>query len=174
MSERARGFESHPLRQHSTFVSFGGEAGLQPRALAFGIALAGSNPTLSASLRLGRRIAPAKSFKRALYSRRSVQTSTRHYTGLTSDLNQRLYWHNAGQTVDSPRPSLDPVCRVSLQRRAHCAALREILMSRPNVREASLRRSRGAWRVTIACSDDGCGRDSGRILATEARTGLGK
>jgi len=59
--------ESHPLRHHSTFVSFRGEAGLQLRghrlrlglaesnptlsggALAFGIALAASNPTLSAN-----------------------------------------------------------------------------------------------------------------------------
>jgi len=41
--------------------------------------------------------------KTIVYVLRSAQSSTRRYTGLTSDLGRRLQWHNAGQNVDTAR-----------------------------------------------------------------------
>ena len=41
--------------------------------------------------------------KTIVYMLRSDSNPTRHYTGLTSDLEQRLRWHNAGQNVDTAR-----------------------------------------------------------------------
>ena len=40
---------------------------------------------------------------RIVYILRSVNDPDRHYTGLTSDLAQRLAWHNAGQNVHTAR-----------------------------------------------------------------------
>ena len=37
--------------------------------------------------------------KRTVYILESVPNPERHYVGLTSDLPQRLVWHNAGQNV---------------------------------------------------------------------------
>jgi predicted GIY-YIG superfamily endonuclease len=34
---------------------------------------------------------------------RSDSDQSRHHTGLTSDLDKRLKWHNAGQNVDTAR-----------------------------------------------------------------------
>jgi putative endonuclease len=39
--------------------------------------------------------------KTIVYILRSERDPSRHYTGLTSDLDQRLYWHNAGQNTDT-------------------------------------------------------------------------
>jgi putative endonuclease len=41
--------------------------------------------------------------KTIVYMLRSDSDPTRHYTGLTSDFEQRLRWHNAGQNVDTAR-----------------------------------------------------------------------
>ena len=38
-----------------------------------------------------------------VYILRSDSNQSRHYTGLTSDLEKRLKWHNAGQNVDTAR-----------------------------------------------------------------------
>jgi putative endonuclease len=39
--------------------------------------------------------------KNTVYILRSDKDPSRHYTGLTSDLDKRLRWHNAGQNVDT-------------------------------------------------------------------------
>ena len=39
--------------------------------------------------------------KTIVYMIRSDRDPRRHYTGLTSDFEQRLRWHNAGQNVDT-------------------------------------------------------------------------
>jgi len=36
--------------------------------------------------------------KRFVYVLRSVRDPERHYVGLTADVDQRLAWHNAGQS----------------------------------------------------------------------------
>ena len=41
--------------------------------------------------------------KKTVYILRSDCNPSRHYTGLTSDLDKRLRWHNAGQNVDTAR-----------------------------------------------------------------------
>ena len=42
--------------------------------------------------------------KNTVYILRSDSNQSRHYTGLTSDLEKRLKWHNAGcQNVDTAR-----------------------------------------------------------------------
>lgn len=41
--------------------------------------------------------------KTTVYVLRSEINPTRHYTGLTSDLEKRLRWHNAGQNLDTAR-----------------------------------------------------------------------
>ena len=41
--------------------------------------------------------------KNIVYMIRSDRDPSRHYTGLTSDLEKRLRWHNAGQNVDTAR-----------------------------------------------------------------------
>ena len=41
--------------------------------------------------------------KNTVYILRSEINPARHYTGLTSDLEKRLKWHNAGQNVDTAR-----------------------------------------------------------------------
>jgi putative endonuclease len=41
--------------------------------------------------------------KTVVYVLRSESNTTRRYTGLTSDLGQRLQWHNAGQNIDTAR-----------------------------------------------------------------------
>ena len=41
--------------------------------------------------------------KNTVYMLRSVSNPSRHYTGVTSDLDKRLKWHNAGQNVDTAR-----------------------------------------------------------------------
>ena len=41
--------------------------------------------------------------KNTVYILRSESNRSRHYTGLTSDLDKRLKWHNAGQNVDTAR-----------------------------------------------------------------------
>ena len=38
-----------------------------------------------------------------VYMLRSDANPSRHYTGLTSNFEQRLLWHNAGQNVDTAR-----------------------------------------------------------------------
>jgi putative endonuclease len=38
-----------------------------------------------------------------VYMLRSDTDPSRHYTGLTSNLERRLQWHNAGQNVDTAR-----------------------------------------------------------------------
>jgi putative endonuclease len=39
--------------------------------------------------------------KTIVYVLRSVSSPTRRYTGLTSEIERRLQWHNAGQNVDT-------------------------------------------------------------------------
>ena len=39
--------------------------------------------------------------KTIVYILRSDRNPSRHYTGMTSDLEKRLRWHNAGQNVDT-------------------------------------------------------------------------
>ena len=41
--------------------------------------------------------------KNIVYMIRSDSDPSRHYTGLTSNLEKRLRWHNAGQNVDTAR-----------------------------------------------------------------------
>ena len=41
--------------------------------------------------------------KTIVYMLRSDRDPSRHYTGLTSDFDRRLQWHNAGQNVDTAR-----------------------------------------------------------------------
>ncbi|HEU4678814.1 MAG TPA: GIY-YIG nuclease family protein [Terrimicrobiaceae bacterium] len=41
--------------------------------------------------------------KTIVYMLRSDREPSRHYTGLTSNLERRLRWHNAGQNVDTAR-----------------------------------------------------------------------
>jgi predicted GIY-YIG superfamily endonuclease len=41
--------------------------------------------------------------KNIVYVLRSERDPSRHYTGLTSDFERRLKWHNAGQNVDTAR-----------------------------------------------------------------------
>jgi len=41
--------------------------------------------------------------KRFVYVLRSDTDSDRHYVGLTSDVVQRLKWHNAGQNVHTAK-----------------------------------------------------------------------
>ena len=41
--------------------------------------------------------------KTIVYMLRSDRNPSRHYTGLTSDFEQRLQWHNAGQNVDTAK-----------------------------------------------------------------------
>jgi putative endonuclease len=41
--------------------------------------------------------------KTIVYMIRSDRNPFRHYTGLTSNFQQRLQWHNAGQNVDTAR-----------------------------------------------------------------------
>jgi predicted GIY-YIG superfamily endonuclease len=41
--------------------------------------------------------------KNTVYILRSDHNPSQHYTGLTSDLEKRLKWHNAGQNVDTAR-----------------------------------------------------------------------
>jgi predicted GIY-YIG superfamily endonuclease len=41
--------------------------------------------------------------KNTVYILRSDSNQSRHYTGLTSDLEKWLKWHNAGQNVDTAR-----------------------------------------------------------------------
>ena len=59
--------------------------------------------------------------KRIVYLLRSENNPERHYVGLTSDLQQRLAWHNAGESVHtaSERPW---IVIVSLEFRTEAAA----------------------------------------------------
>jgi len=41
--------------------------------------------------------------KRIVYILRSDRNPERHDTGVTTDINQRLRWHNAGQNTDTAR-----------------------------------------------------------------------
>ena len=41
--------------------------------------------------------------KRIVYILRSDRNPERHYTGVTTDIVQRLRWHNAGQNTDTAR-----------------------------------------------------------------------
>ena len=41
--------------------------------------------------------------KNTVYMLRSETNPSRHYTGVTSDFEKRLKWHNAGQNVDTAR-----------------------------------------------------------------------
>ena len=41
--------------------------------------------------------------KNTVYVLRSDSNPSRHYTGLTSNLEKRLKWHNAGQNVHTAR-----------------------------------------------------------------------
>jgi predicted GIY-YIG superfamily endonuclease len=41
--------------------------------------------------------------KRSVYVLRSATNPDRHYVGLTSSVNRRLAWHNAGQNVHTVR-----------------------------------------------------------------------
>ena len=41
--------------------------------------------------------------KRTVYVLRSERDPNRHYTGLTTDVGERLRWHNAGQSVHTAR-----------------------------------------------------------------------
>ena len=41
--------------------------------------------------------------KRIVYILRSDRNPKRHYTGVTTDIVQRLRWHNAGQNTDTAR-----------------------------------------------------------------------
>jgi putative endonuclease len=41
--------------------------------------------------------------KNFVYVLRSDRDPARHYTGLTSNVERRLRWHNAGQNVDTAR-----------------------------------------------------------------------
>jgi putative endonuclease len=41
--------------------------------------------------------------KRIVYILRSDRNPERHYTGVTTDIAQRLRWHNAGQNTDTAR-----------------------------------------------------------------------
>ena len=42
---------------------------------------------------------------------RSQGDPLRHYTGLTSDLEKRLTWHNAAQTITGPERRQNIDCR---------------------------------------------------------------
>ena len=41
--------------------------------------------------------------KRFVYILRSDRNPNRHYVGLTSDVSERLHWHNAGANVHTAR-----------------------------------------------------------------------
>ena len=41
--------------------------------------------------------------RRFVYILRSDRNPERHYTGVTTDIAQRLRWHNAGQNTDTAR-----------------------------------------------------------------------
>lgn len=59
--------------------------------------------------------------KRIVYVLRSASDTERHYVGVTSDLEKRLAWHNAGQNVHTARNRPWTVI-VSLEFRTEAAA----------------------------------------------------